>query len=419
MSLPRSAAASPASHRVGCVAELFDEDVERTSAPAGETESHFGFLNRSSWVASDAARALMESWLADYPEEHRAELRRRLGDTNDTQHTAAWWELYLYRLFTRLGCTLEPHPTLSGTSRRPEFRLTTPGGSTFILEAITKRAGIVREDDRHEGREAALLGAINSVKHDVFGVSVEVVSVGKQTLRTRGHKRRIAAWLDGLDPHEEKWDGDVEDEDYVINEDGWHVVLNPYRHGDWPNPQPEADDRLIGVGPLLAGGVNVRTRIRDAIEEKRKRYGALDEPFVIAVLIDGYRVKHRDVFGALMGTSAIQYTMATRDTPGTSRWVRQNDGLWCRASGPVNTNISGLLVGSQSSVWNVDGDLPTLFLNPWADHPLPTDLELPFPRAIITPGDLNGAESLPGTATGADLFGLAPGWPGPTEEASD
>jgi hypothetical protein len=389
------------------MSQLFDSNIERTSNAAGNAEGRYAFLNRSSWADVAAIRTELERWFADYPEEGRHDLQRRFQSADEGQHIAAWWELYLYRLFTQLGFRLEPHPDVAGTTKHPDFRVTDTDGSTFLLEAVTTRSGIVRDDERHEGRENVLLDAINQVKSGAFGVSAEVTSVGESSIKTKPIRQRLAKWLEKLDPNDAKWDGDVEDEDFVIDQDGWLVTLTPFRHGDWPNPEPDPDDRLIGIGPLIVGMVNDAERLRGALQSKRKRYGTLGEPYVIAVLSEGFGIKDDDVLSVLLGSLAVAFTPGEH---GSARMTRQDDGVWLRHAGPAANNITAVLIASSLFPWTAARDLPTLWPNPWADHPL--EVELPFALGRIEPGNLSSAAHEEAKRAAADIFGLAADWPG-------
>lgn len=76
--------------------------------------------------------------------------------------------------------------------------------------------------------------------------------------------------------------------------------------------------------------------------------------------------------------------------------------------GPHGTRVSGILFGDAITPWTAAGRLPRLWLHPAAAHPLRTSFALPTARivserVVLSEDDLSGAE----------VFGLPPGWPGP------
>lgn len=70
-----------------------------------------------------AARAIIEGWYRNYPTAHREDVARRFRSKNPTQHSGAFWELYLHELFLRMGYSIEVHAGLAGSDARPDFLL--------------------------------------------------------------------------------------------------------------------------------------------------------------------------------------------------------------------------------------------------------------------------------------------------------
>ena len=78
--------------------------MERTDpGHARYGEDSFSFLDRVDQRYWERIRNELESWFAGYPDEEKADLKARFRDKSPAQHFAAWWELYLHRLFSRLG----------------------------------------------------------------------------------------------------------------------------------------------------------------------------------------------------------------------------------------------------------------------------------------------------------------------------
>src|SRR5690348_8101098 len=103
---------------------IFD-DIDRTnSEPKSHTESSYHFLNRVARPEWELVRNLIDGWFSHYPQAAQADLRSRLRDDDYAQHIGAWWELYTYTLFRRLGHQVSIHPVLKNTRRQPDFLVT-------------------------------------------------------------------------------------------------------------------------------------------------------------------------------------------------------------------------------------------------------------------------------------------------------
>jgi hypothetical protein len=120
----------------------------------------------------------LEHWFAEYPADEATDLRSRFRDKDPAQHFAAWWELYLHRLFNQLQFRVEVHPELEGVSSRPDFRIAGPDGS-FLVEAATTFSGIV-DEDRDSTREDWIMAAIEEVKAPDFFVGIKFEKVGME-----------------------------------------------------------------------------------------------------------------------------------------------------------------------------------------------------------------------------------------------
>src|SRR5882724_12110257 len=119
---------------------LFDE-FERTETRAKRgRESLFAYLNLSARAPIAAARQVLQHWFDSYPESGKADLLARFRSPIDSQDKSAFWELYIYELFSRPGFTLEAHPNIEGSANHPDFLVKEGDVPTFYLEAIV--AGI-------------------------------------------------------------------------------------------------------------------------------------------------------------------------------------------------------------------------------------------------------------------------------------
>lgn len=138
----------------------------------------------------------LERWLAHYPATERNVLRGRL-DIDDECH-AAFWELLLHELYRAAGFSLEGHPSIEGTSRRPDF-LVSRGETAFLLEARTVTA-ITDERRRRDRRLKTLTQAIDKAVADAFYVRLQILVEGNDQPPAGPVVRELERWLATLDP---------------------------------------------------------------------------------------------------------------------------------------------------------------------------------------------------------------------------
>jgi hypothetical protein len=379
---------------------LFDNYERTDNSPSPESEDPFTFLNRSARPDVQNIRTELERWFAAYPAEHQADLRGQFRSTRAHQHEAAWWELYLHRLFTLLGFAVEVHPELDGVSTRPDFKLSGPTGE-FLLEAATTHAGIVNPQ-ANETREGWVIDALNTAPHPNFMTGLAFEQVGAEKPSTAQVVGPVTAWLDGLDPDEL-----LEGHEYPVQ----HFAFRGFRIRLRALPKApgsrgvSADDLLVGMRSGGAGPVNDTARLLGKLRDKSGKYGDPGLPILVAVnLISSFGEPAAET--ALFGSYAIQIPL---DGSSAGQTIRNQDEFWMRNGKPLGTRVSAVLEGRSLNPWVVAREWPRLWHNPWATRPLA--LDTPFPEGI---GDQSGrVEYRDAAAPPASLFGLTDDWPGP------
>lgn len=379
---------------------LFDAGDRIDCSPASHEDS-FGFMNRVDQPFWGRVRDALDQWFAGYPDEHASDLRARFRSADPAQHFAAWWELYLHRLFTCLGYEVEVHPELSGSSGRPDFRLRWDEGSCLI-EAAATFSGIV-DEDRNAERDGWIMVALEQVENPNFSVRLEVERSGLERPSVREIAVPVERWLSGEDPDAAIAAGFDGYPWFSMTARDWILTLTalPVR------PEKRGLHKTVSVMPPAAGGVvNNVEKLKGTLDRKRRRYGTPEEPIVAAVLLVSGMVDDEDIEQALLGGIAWQFNPSA---PDRGRWVRQRNGFWVQGGRARGTRISAVLTGTGLMPYNAASVWPRLWRNPWATRPL--DAEFPFPTAavdesgLVTYGDAKG--------TPARLLGLAEDWPGP------
>jgi len=379
---------------------LFDIGERSDPSHARYGEDSFAFMNRVDQPFWERIRDELERWFAEYPQPHAADLRARFRNSAPAQHFPAWWELYLHRLFNRLGFMVEVHPELPGRSARPDFRLVR-GADNFLVEAATTFSGIV-DPERHGTRENWIMAAIDEARNPDFFVGLRFDRVGRERPTVREITGPLERWLTSLDADEVIAAGAKVREQLHLEVRDWSLVLtaiprSPAKRGK--------HGRLLGVGPGMTGPVNDVEMLRRTLERKRRVYGRPNEPIVVAVLLVSGFVDNEDIEQALFGSIAWQYSP---QAPDSGRWVRRRNGFWVQGTRARGTRVSAVLTAcvmahNAASVW------PRLWPNPWATRPLTASL--PFPAAAPDQDGVMAYESASGTP--AALLGVPEDWPGP------
>lgn len=385
---------------------LFDDVYRVDGSPARHAEDSFSFLNRADGVVWGRIRDVLDAWFAAYPAQHAADLRGRFRSNLAGKHWSAWWELYLHRLFTRLGYEAVVHPDVPGSASHPDFELSKPGERLY-LEAVTVFSGV--EDDEWDGiREGWIMDAVNRGRSRDFYVMIEFGQLG--TLRPKDEDifGPLENWLSSLDPDEAaanyERSGALPKKTFVLRD--WElsfeaIPLKPEARSDEPG-------RLLAGGPVIGGFVNDKEQLRDTLKHKRSKYKAAEIPLVVAVNCASSFMHDGDIASALYGSGAVQYEMGVPKSP---TWVRLRDGTWIGEQGPRGQHMSAVLSAVQLHPWTAVKTAPRLWLNPWPHKPFQGDW--PFSTWRCTDEGLVASDEQ--TPDMADLLGLPLDWPGPEE----
>lgn len=382
---------------------LFDE-VHRTDvAPGRHQESSFEFLNRVAGAYWEHPRRLMQDWLdhVENDNDHN-DLRQRLRSRDDDQFRSAFLELYLHESLLRAGYSVTIHPTVEGSTSRPDF-LAERADERIYIEAIAPGANPAAK--AAAARRAVLFDTVNQLDDPNFMLWLDTLEEGispPPAARLRGDLRR---WLSKLGP-DAPWDMES-GPSYQWEHNGWSVTfkpipLKPEARGRRPN------SRAIGVyGHTPVGWIDDAPAIRKALSGKQHEYGNLDAPFMIAV---GTYIHDRDRWhttNAMYGAVAIQWGEGP-DGEIVSRQTRQRDGYFGVPPDWQHRHVSGVLLVNQLMPYHVQRAEVTLWRHPDPMFQLPEDVGLP---AHVLAIDRNELKETPPPNTAADFFGLPDPWP--------
>lgn len=387
--------------------KLFD-DIERNDYERAQyAESQFAYLNRTARVEFARIRDELERWFSRYPPSGQAELRARFRSRFNSQHQAAFFELFLHELLLRLRCQVTLHPNIPNVTRKPDFLVKSPTGECFYIEA----AIVTMESDA----EAAARARMNDV-YDVLNRRVDspdfflwINTDGVST--TPPPARKIASFvserLAELDPDEITRlyeSGRIEEiPRWSFEHEGCKIEFEPIPKK--PEARGKPGVQPIGMQGPDAQWVDHRTPIRKAITKKARRYGDLDLPYVIAVnvleLIDEVDVREA-LFGEEQFT--ILFSQSEPANPVGIRMSRLPNGAYM--NDPTYTRVSAVLLATQLFVDNIPRANLRLYHNPWAQRPYQSVLTR-LPQAVLRD---NRLEYIEGESIKA-IFDFPASWP--------
>ena len=117
---------------------LFDECERTDDGPIAPGETFPSMLNRSPAPQFVEARKLLEQWFRDYvqgaTEREAKRFRGEFESKNLSKHLGAVFELLVHQILVRSRFSVSMHPTVPGTSKRPDFAATS-NGSRILVEA--------------------------------------------------------------------------------------------------------------------------------------------------------------------------------------------------------------------------------------------------------------------------------------------
>ncbi len=384
--------------------QLFDSLVRTDGSPSRNVEARFAFLNRAAGEPFDRVRALAEDWFAAYPASGQADLRERFHSNQRGEMSGAWWELYQHEVFRRLGYAIALHPEVDGTTRRPDFLIEDSTGSFYVELTFSGRS---HAEDAAANRRAQVHDLVDALPVTGWWIGMTIEEDGPSPPPTRALRRDLLTWLAALDPNALLVDPD---------EPARHMFT--WRHAGWlveftPIPRRSAArgsaGRTVGVySDAPIGVIDTREPLVKAMKRKASAYGALDRPYLLAVLFEHDFIDDDDLFNALFGSISYRIPIDPASATGVVA-LRNQDGAWIGPNGPRHTRVSGVLTAINLLPWNVNRVTPHLWLNPWAAHPLRS--HLPW---LTTVGNLptGVVEQRPAMVAPTDLFGLASDWPG-------
>lgn len=280
-----------------------------------------------------------------------------------------------------MGYTLEPHPEIEGSANHPDFLVKRDDVPQFYLEGIVAGLPSVKEAGA-EARLAEVFDLVNRLQACNWFLHVEHRGMPDTPPPVKPLRKELEKWFATLDRaaieqmlNTEDWDGLPR---FEWSHEGLTLLFTASPKSTEAQDAPNA--RPIGIMMGEFHLIEIDKDIREAVEAKAKKYGALKLPLVVAVNVVGERCDDYDIKNALLGTETVKVTRAP-DGHFTESGERIPDGAWFGKKGPRNKTVSAVLIGNKIDVYSSGSTTPVLVHHPYPIHRL-TQSSYPLPESL-------------------------------------
>lgn len=357
------------------------EDIDRDFyGPADHNEEIYGYYQRSARSDISAIRDKLNEWFASYPEDERYEMGRRFIKDFD----AAFYELFLYTTFKKLGFEIEIHPPLAYSNKRPDFLLSRDDYHIYAEAKVVHDKS--SKEKARERKENEFFDQLDKIKCPGFLLSIHTLNfkTGRQP-STRKIVDYIEKEISKLNPDE--IEAKLNESNNIRNipsieldNSDVHIIVKPIPIGknarEKKMEQELEDSRAIGMYPIetLIGGGN--DTLKSAVNEKAKRYGEMNIPYIICINALGSNGSMNwNASSAVWGSPAVIWSENPDNRNLES--IRKRDGLFLTHKGARLKNVSGIFM-TRVFPHTIPNPEHCLFQNPFADFPVE------FPATSLT-----------------------------------
>ena len=377
---------------------LFEERNRARQEPLRRGERLFEFYDTCGRNGYDEFRVVVNNWLLQMRDDDQAEIESRMRNGSDTDFRNGLCELTMHAWILGSGCGCIVHPILPRSPKRPDFAATNRQGDALAYIEVTS---VNPPDARvaENNRENPIYNAIDAADLPPGTMlGYDLIRAGADNPPLRPLVRAVERWArENLDAA-----GD-EPVSSTFTAGDWEIELELYVGAGL-----EPAENAIGVAGLGGGWIAPHADLRNALDNKSRRYGDLGSPYLIVVSdakdqLWGADRARDTLLEALMGDEVIEVPQG-----GEPRLARAGNGFWRDNCGPRNRHVSGVLLLPDPDIWKLRSPAhqPLLSINPWANLAVPGPLrslhrlEVEENRWIVRQGQIL-----------ADITGIPDPWP--------
>lgn len=363
-------------------ADKIFEDKERTDFNfANHLDDLFDFYDRSAKPEFTKVRNVINEWFIDYPQSEKSELKTRFRKA----FSPAFFELFVYQLFTKQGFTLTPHPQIIGTNKAPDF-LAEKGDLSFYIEA--KEITDTSEAEASVNKKVnAIYDALSRLNIPNYWLIIEQLKI--KSIEQPSSKKIIGYLESQLPDYISKIvEANIELSDWgrimplVVDKEDVKLVVRLFPKSA-EHSQNKSTPTIGGLPGGSGWGYGEEELIRTAVHKKASRYGELDKPYLICInVFSRLGVTDTGVENALLGSLIDSYP----NSPENLQFQRKRgeNGVFYSESGLTKTRVSGIFV---TSVFPSNVDVARHWL---AKHPC-GKMELDFTALKLSHQEFDGS----------------------------
>jgi hypothetical protein len=380
--------------------KLFDKTSDIIAGPSDNNEKSFNYYHKSNRKDILIIRETIENWFLSYPASEKIELKNRFKKDMDS----AFYELFLYEMFKKLGFLITIHPELENSNKKPDFLIEKDGIQCYVEAKVCYDKS--QEEMAFDRRKNQFFDNLSKVK--IKGFLLRIAELEFKTNKQPSVKElipKIEERVENLDPRiltleMEKlgFDGcpniDFENQDFKITIQPIPLIESK-RNKISKNP--------IGMFPIETFWGGGKEALRDSILKKAKRYGKFKIPYLICVNALGHKTTDKiDVENAVWGS--LKYTFSDYKNIENGTMSRESDGIFFNSGKKKLTNVSGVFV-SKVFPSNVPNAKYWIYENPFADN------KLNFEKINLIYNYIDGKERIGVTGENLDeVFDISKQW---------
>lgn len=342
--------------------KLFEEFQRTDHDFSSYQESRYDFYNQSARPEFSKTRNLLESWFSAYPDEHKYTLKRDFQDN----FYSAFFELFLFTLFLKNNFEVLVHPAINDSAKKPDFLIKKNGTSIYVEARVVFDETNERNIQNIKSRIKDKLNEISSTK---FFVGIHEITLFNITRQPSLNK--IKDFISKLLVSQELMEKEFANQDlqkFEYQDEAIKFIVSLI-----PRLKTENKEKPVLIAVDFDEGkvqmVNPTVSLKKALNEKAKKYGKLQNRYIIAVnALSPWITDEEDYLSTLFGSEILVYNERNDD----SYVCRDLDGFLRDKSGFRYTRVSGIMF-SRVLPENLHNFKLTLYHHPAAAFPIDKD----------------------------------------------
>ena len=319
---------------------VFEDIIRINMGPMPSNGNYYEYYNSSARQEIQNIRLRIESWFEEYPEIGKKDLESRLKGSN-TEFLSAYFELFLYTLFKRMGYDVVLHPD-TNKSTHPDFEVSMGRETKIYVEAIS-----ILDYKDQKAKDARIDSLIDCIENMKIDYSLRVIQSGtpNDNIPCKKVKKLISSGIAKIEG-----ESTIKKDSHFFPQDIGTFEGAGYSLNFSVLPR---SDRNVSVRFLKLGEADIVELLRTRIKKKATKYGDLSYPYIIAI---NYALQ-QPAWEGMIDIALYGYK--------TSNMHHGIDGSFSQYRG-----ISGAMVFCANPSYPSKEKWCTIWNNPWAKYPL-------------------------------------------------